>query len=35
MKIPHVASVELDNVDGIRIDVTVKDLGLTPDILED
>jgi hypothetical protein len=34
MKIPHVASVELDDQDGIKIDVTVNDRGLTPDILE-
>jgi hypothetical protein len=35
MKIPHVASVELDDNDRIKIDVTVSDLRLTPDILED
>jgi hypothetical protein len=35
MKIPHLASVELDDNDGIKIDVTVNDLGLPPDILED
>jgi hypothetical protein len=34
MKIPHVASVELDDNHGIKIDVTVNDSGLTPDILE-
>jgi hypothetical protein len=34
MKLPHVASVELDNKDGIKINVTVNDVGLTPDIFE-
>ena len=35
MKIPHVASVELDDQNGIRLDVTVNDSGLTPEIFED
>ena len=33
-RIPHVASVELDNKDGIKINVTVNDVGLMPDIFE-
>lgn len=33
-RIPHVASVELDNKDGIKIDVTVNDVGLMPYIFE-
>jgi hypothetical protein len=33
--IPHVASVELDNKNGIKIDVTVNIAGLTPEIFED
>jgi hypothetical protein len=34
-RIPHVASVELDNKNGIKIDVTVNIAGLTPEIFED
>jgi hypothetical protein len=34
-RIPHVASVELDNKNGIKIDVTVNIVGLTPEIFED